>query len=54
MCAWKLHFHSTYSVEKREIISHTEFFRQINYLLISLVKPLFSRNFCQKRVREFP
>ena len=24
--------------------------RQINYLVISLVKPLLSRNFCQKRV----
>ena len=26
--------------------------RQINYLVISLVKPLLSRNFCQKSVRE--
>ena len=26
------------------------FFRQINYLVILLVKSLFSRNFCQKRV----
>ena len=26
-------------------------FRQINYLVISLVKPLLSRNFCQKCVR---
>ena len=26
-------------------------FRQINYLVISLVKPLLSRNFCQKYVR---
>ena len=26
-------------------------FRQINYLVISLVKTLLSRNFCQKRVR---
>ena len=25
-------------------------FRQINYLVISLLKTLFSRNFCQKRV----
>ena len=27
-------------------------FRQINSLVTSLVKPLLSRNFCQKRVRE--
>ena len=26
-------------------------FRQINYLVISLVKPLLSRNFCQKCMR---
>ena len=26
-------------------------FRQINYLVILLVKPLLSRKFCQKRVR---
>ena len=39
------------SVEKREIISHlTERnFRQINWLVISLVKPLLSRNFCKKK-----
>ena len=34
------------------------FFRQINYLVISLVKPLLSRNFCEKCVRlksqQFP
>ena len=29
------------------------FFRQINSLLTYLVKPLLSRNFCQKCVREF-
>ena len=29
-----------------------EIFRQINYLVIYLVKPLFSRNFPQKCVRE--
>ena len=39
------------SVEKREILS-LNFFRQINYLVISLVKPLLSRNFCEKSVRE--
>ena len=27
------------------------FFRQINYLVISLVKPLLSRNFCRKCMR---
>ena len=39
---------------KREILSHWKKFRQINYLLISLalVKPLISRNFCKKSVRE--
>ena len=40
--------HSVHSVEKREILS-----RQNNYLVISLVKPLLSRNFCEKSVREF-
>ena len=29
-------------------------FRQINYLLTYFVKPLLSRNFCQKCVRKFP
>ena len=28
-------------------------FRQINYLVISLVKPLLLRNFCEKIVREY-
>ena len=43
-----------HSVEKRnEKFSLTEKkFRQINYLVISLVKPLLSRNFCEKSVRE--
>ena len=30
---------------------HEKIFRQINFLVISLVKPLFWRNFCQKSVR---
>ena len=30
------------------------FFRKINYLVISLLKPLLSRNFCQKFVSKFP
>ena len=33
------------------ILSLKFFLRQINYLVISLVKTLFSRNFCQKSVR---
>ena len=38
---------NTHSVEKREKI-----FRQINSLVTYLVKPLLSRNFWQKCVRE--
>ena len=34
-------------VEKQEILSHYFFFREINYLVTS-VKKLLSRNFCQK------
>ena len=45
-------FFSKHSVEKLRIYSHWKFFRQTNYLVISLVKPVFSRNFCQKSVRE--
>ena len=38
---------------KNEKFSLTEKkFRQINHLVISLVKPLLSRNFCEKSVRE--
>ena len=40
-----------HSVEKQEILSHQKKFRQINSL-VTLVKPLLSRNFCQKCVRE--
>ena len=44
-------FHTV--VWKNEKFSLTEkTFRQINYLVISLVKPLLSRNFCEKSVRE--
>ena len=44
---------SQLTVWKNEKFSLTEKkFRQINYLVISLVKPLLSRNFCQKSVRE--
>ena len=32
--------------------THQKKFRQINYLVSYLVKPLLSRNFCQKCVRE--
>ena len=42
-----------YTVWKNEKFSLTkEKFRQINSLVIYLVKPLLSRNFCQKYVRE--
>ena len=37
-----------HGMEKREILSHWKKFRQINHLVISLVKPLLSRNFCEK------
>ena len=40
-----------HSVEKWKIYSHRNFFRQINYKVISLVKPLLWQNFCQKCVR---
>ena len=39
-------------VEKWEIFSHQKIFRQINCLLTYLAKPLLSRNFCQKCVRD--
>ena len=40
------------SVEISEILSHRKKFREINSLVIHLVRPLLSRNFCQKSVRE--
>ena len=40
-----------HSVEKRKILSHSKKFRQINYLVISLVKSLISRNFGGKSVK---
>ena len=46
---WKVMEHS---VEKRVILSHWKKIRQISYLVISLVKPLLSRNFCEKSVGE--
>ena len=43
----------THTVWKNEKFSLTEKkFRQISYLVISLVKPLLSRNVCQKSVRD--
>ena len=39
-------------MEKREIPFHRKKFRQIN-CLVKLVKPLLSRNFCEKSLREF-
>ena len=44
--------HIVHSVEKPEILSHQKIFRQINSLVTYFVKPLLSRNFCQKCVRE--
>ena len=38
-------------MEKREILSHQKEFRQINYLVTSLVKMFLSRNFFQQRLR---
>ena len=35
----------------KKILSPRKKFRQIDYLVISLVKPLISRNFCQKSLR---
>ena len=46
-----------HSVEKREILSLSQKkkkFRQIHSLATYLVKPLLSRNFSQKCVRENP
>ena len=41
-----------HTVEKGKIFSNRKKkIRQINYLAISLVEPLLSRNFCQKSVR---
>ena len=48
----KNHSHAHSSVEKREKISHQKIFRQINSFITNLVKPLFTRNFCQKCARE--
>ena len=55
---WKLHkftLHSTvctvWKNEKFSLLTE-KIFRQINSLVISLVKPLLSRNFCRKCVRE--
>ena len=42
--------HIEHSVEKGKNYSHQKIFRQINSLVIPLVKPLLSRNFCQKCV----
>ena len=46
--------HSTVCGKKRDICSrsHRKKFRQINFLVISLIKTLFSRNFCQRIFRE--
>ena len=50
--AVNISFFHTHSVEKWKISPHRKRkFRQINYLLISLVRPSLSRNFCQQSVR---
>ena len=44
--------HNVHTLWKLQKFTLTEkIFRQIAYLVISLVKVLLSRNFCQKRVR---
>ena len=45
------HFQSHNVSGKRKISFHQKMFRQINSLVISLVKTLFSRHFWQKSVR---
>ena len=42
---------STQCGKMKNLLSPKKIFRQINYLVISLVKALLSRNFCQKSVR---
>ena len=42
---------SQHSVEKWKIYFHRNFFSSNHDLVISLVKPLLSRKFCQKSVR---
>ena len=44
--------HSTHCGKTRNSLSQNIFFRQINSLVTYLVKPLLSRNFFQKWVRE--
>ena len=39
------------SLSEKFNLSHRKIFHQINYLVISLVNALLSRNFCQKRTR---
>ena len=49
---WKIKPSHT-TVWKNQKFSLTKnFFREINYLVTSLVKMMFSRNFCQKSVKE--
>ena len=51
----KVSYIHTYSVtvwKNKKFSLNEKIFREISYLVTSLVKPLFSRNFCQKSVRE--
>ena len=42
-------------VEKQEILFHQKIFRQINCLVVTfLIKPVLSRNFCKKCLRNNP
>ena len=41
--------HTVWKLQKYTLIEKK--FRQINYLVISVMKKILSRNFCQKRVR---
>ena len=49
LIVWKFIIHTMQKNEKNP--SHLKIFRQINYLVISFVKMLVSRNFCQKSAR---
>ena len=48
---WKIYFHQFLLWKSRKFTLTGSFFREINYLLITLVKPILSRNFCQRGMR---
>ena len=43
----------THSVENEKFSLTEKKFRQINYLVISLIKQFLSQNFCEKSVIEY-